>query len=86
MIIEMSQNTLNIKAPLRFADIPSRGQNYIIVDLKPLEAPSELKPIKAVFFIGEYDQIKTNSFLKINSSAGKNISLFVQINEDLALK
>lgn len=71
---EMSQNILTIKAPLHFASVPSRGQNFIVVDLKPLEAPSELRPIKAVFFIGEYDQLKTTAFLKVNTELTQEIN------------
>lgn len=71
---KFDKNVLSIRSTLHLNFIPDRGQNYLILNLIPQDAPKELKPLNAVFFIGEYDQIKSTAFLKVNAQMTEQLN------------
>lgn len=65
--VKMENGTLAIKALIPLSAIPTRGQTVLGLELQPLNAPSGLQKFDGIYLLGEYDQIKGSSFLKLNS-------------------
>lgn len=65
--IKMENGSLAIKAPMHLPALPTRGQIMLGVNLEPTNGPEGLMSFEGLYFLGEYDQIKGASFLKINT-------------------
>lgn len=68
----MENGTLAIKSSVTMPAIPTRGQIMLGLELQMVQGPQGLKNFEGVYPLGEYDQIKGTSFLKINASLAKN--------------
>lgn len=83
---KMAGGILNLIADLTLPAIPTRGQVLLGLELQPVQGPPGLKNFEGVYFLGEYDQIKGSSFLKVNSSViqGKEFKISDYVNSSVA--
>ncbi|NUN05250.1 MAG: hypothetical protein HUU57_05770 [Bdellovibrio sp.] len=65
--VKMDNGTLAIKSALTLPVIPTRGQMMVGIELIPVNGPQGLLKFDGLYLIGEYDQIKGSSFLKLNT-------------------
>lgn len=63
---------LTFKSTLTLPVIPTRGQVMLGLELQAVDGPLGLKNFEGVYLLGEYDQIKSSPFLKLDSSLRKN--------------
>lgn len=56
---------LFIRAPLNLSMIPTRGQLLLGIDLTAVDSQEQLGNFQGVYTIGDYDQLKTSSFLRL---------------------
>lgn len=83
--VKMENSSLAIRTTMSLSAIPTRGQIVLGLELQPLEAPQGLTPFEGIYLLGEYDQIKGTSFLKLNTlvSETKEFKLSKYINSTL---
>ncbi|AFY02021.1 hypothetical protein [Bdellovibrio bacteriovorus] len=67
MDVKMENGSLAIKSPMHLPALPTRGQIMLGLELSPVNGPQGLTAFDGVYFLGEYDQIKGSSFLKLNT-------------------
>ncbi|WII73813.1 hypothetical protein QJS83_07975 [Bdellovibrio sp. 22V] len=67
MPVKMENGSLAVKAVMSLPAIPTRGQIVLGLELTPVAAPQGLKGFDGIYMLGEYDQIKGSSFLKLNT-------------------
>lgn len=65
----MEGGYLSVRTPLSLSAIPTRGQLAVGLELTPINGPTGLLPFEGLYLVGEYDQLKSISFLKISSLA-----------------
>lgn len=65
--VKMDNGTLAVKSVLTLPVIPTRGQIMVGIELAPVNGPEGLLKFDGLYLIGEYDQIKGSSFLKLNT-------------------
>lgn len=73
----MQNASLAIRANMTLPVIPTRGQVMIGLQLDPVNGPEGLKGFEGVFFVGEYDQLKAATMLRVSSlvSQTKNFTV-----------
>lgn len=83
---KMEHDSLTLKSTMTLPTIPTRGQIMLGLELQPEQGPQGLKAFEGVYLLGEYDQIKGSSFLKLNFSTTttKDFKLADFINASLA--
>jgi hypothetical protein len=69
--IAMTNGSLSVKHVISLPAIPTRGQIYIGVELIPLNGPADLTAFEGVYLLGDYDTLKSTSFLKLSSLVGQ---------------
>lgn len=81
---KMENGTLAVRSPLSLAAIPTRGQMVLGVELSPVDGPKGLTGFDGIYTLGDYDQIKGSSFLRLASQVAhdKDFSLDKYINAD----
>lgn len=86
MDVKMENGSLAIKAPMHLSALPTRGQLMLGLELIPVNGPVGLASFDGVYFMGEYDQIKGASFLKLNTIVAqtKNFKIENYINAEIA--
>lgn len=69
--IAMTNGSLSVKHVISLPAIPTRGQIYIGVELIPLNGPADLTAFEGIYLLGDYDTLKSTSFLKLSSIVGQ---------------
>ncbi|WP_415061978.1 hypothetical protein [Bdellovibrio sp.] len=67
MTVKMENASLAIKSSMSLPALPTRGQIIIGMELQPVNGPQGLTGFDGIYLLGEYDQIKGSSFLKLNT-------------------
>ena len=83
--IKMENASLAIKAPVLVPALPTRGQIVLGLELEPQDGPAGLSKFEGIYLLGDYDQLKGASFLKLNTvvSETKDFKLSNFINAQL---
>ncbi|MDG0816170.1 hypothetical protein [Bdellovibrio svalbardensis] len=68
---KMENGSLAVRAPISLAAIPTRGQMVLGVQLLPENGPEGLTGFDGIYILGDYDQIKGSSFLKLASQVAQ---------------
>lgn len=86
MDAKMENGSLAIRKTMSLTAIPTRGQVFLGLELQPVNGPEGLTSFEGVYLIGDYDQLKITSFLKLDTSVAqmKNFKLSNFINSTLA--
>lgn len=84
--VKMENGSLAVRTPLSLPAIPTRGQLVLGLQLQPADGPQGLVGFDGIYILGDYDQIKGNSFLKLSSQVGQDQSfkLDTYINAQLS--
>lgn len=69
--VSMTNGSLSVKHVIELSAIPTRGQIYIGIELTPLNGPADLTPFEGIYLLGDYDMLKSTSFLKLSSIVGQ---------------
>lgn len=82
---EFNNGTLSLKSVISLAAIPTGGQLMLGLKLEPLLGPPGLKGFEGVYMLGDFDQLKGNAFLKLNSVVAqtKNFKLQNFVNAQM---
>lgn len=67
MDVKMDNGSLAIKSAMALPALPTRGQIMLGLELQPINGPQGLTSFDGIYLLGEYDQIKGSSFLKLNT-------------------
>nr|WP_295900005.1 hypothetical protein [uncultured Bdellovibrio sp.] len=67
MDVKMDNGSLAVKSTMSLPAIPTRGQIMLGLELQPVNGPQGLTSFDGIYLLGEYDQIKGSSFLKLNT-------------------
>lgn len=67
MDVKMENGSLAIKSIMSLPARPTRGQMILGLELQPVNGPQGLTAFEGIYLLGEYDQIKGSSFLKLNT-------------------
>lgn len=73
---EIENNVLRIKSLLNVCAPPSNGQLYLGIKLRPINGPSGITDFEGIFFMGEFDAIKSNLLLKNSNFENKDKKVF----------
>lgn len=86
MDVKMENGSLAIKASMHLPALPTRGQLMLGLELSPVNGPAGLTSFDGIYFMGEYDQIKGASFLKLNTIVAqtKNFKISEYVNAEIA--
>ncbi len=68
---KMENGSLAVRAPISLSAIPTRGQLVLGVQLLPENGPEGLVGFDGIYILGDYDQIKGSSFLKLASQVAQ---------------
>ncbi|HWU42825.1 MAG TPA: hypothetical protein VN132_05275, partial [Bdellovibrio sp.] len=82
---KMENDSLAVKAPISLPAIPKRGQLVLGVELRPIDAPPGLSSFDGIYILGDYDQIKGSSFLRLATQVAqdKDFKLDIYVNAQL---
>jgi hypothetical protein len=69
--VTMANGSLSVKQVISLPAIPTRGQIFIGVELVPLNGPADLTSFEGIYLLGDYDTLKSTSFLKLSSLVGQ---------------
>lgn len=69
---KMENGSLAVRSPISLSAIPTRGQLVLGVQLTPENAPEGLTGFDGIYILGDYDQIKGSSFLKLASQVAQD--------------
>jgi hypothetical protein len=75
---QVINGTLSIKAPLSLVRVPSRGQIYVALKVAPAQSAAGIQPFEGVYYVGEYDALKTSAFLKLATQAAEDESFTIK--------
>ncbi len=64
---KISDGNLSLRTSLKIDSIPTDGLMAMALELTPKNAPVGLSGFEGVYILGDYEQIKTNAFLKVSS-------------------
>ncbi|MNJ94686.1 hypothetical protein D3C87_123880 [compost metagenome] len=80
----IDNGTMAVKAPIFLPVIPTRGQVILGLKLAPINPPEGLTPFEGIYMLGEYDQLKGASFLRVNALVAEtpNFTLDSYVQED----
>lgn len=83
---KMENGSLAIRAPIALSAIPTRGQMVLGIQLSPENGPEGLTAFDGIYILGDYDQIKGSSFLKVASQVAQeqNFKIDTYINAQMA--
>lgn len=70
--VEMSNESLALRAPFLLPEVPKSGQLFIALRLQPVDAPAGLLPFVGLYPLGDYRSIKTGGFLKLSALVIQN--------------
>lgn len=65
--VKMENGSLAVKSNIALPAIPTRGQMMLGLELRPVNGPEGLLGFDGIYLIGEYDQIKGSSFMKLST-------------------
>lgn len=65
--VKMENGSLAVKSAIALPAIPTRGQMMLGLELRPINGPEGLLGFDGIYLIGEYDQIKGASFMKLST-------------------
>ncbi len=68
---KMENGGLAIKSVVTLTAIPTRGQMVLGLELQPVNGPEGLKPFEGIYLLGDYDQIKGSSSLKLSTGVAQ---------------
>lgn len=68
---KMENGTLAIKSLMSLPAIPTRGQLVLGLELKPENGPQGMTSFDGIYLLGDYDQLKGSSFLKLNTQVAQ---------------
>lgn len=82
---KMENGSLAVRSPLSLSAIPTRGQLVLGLHLEPVDGPQGLKAFDGIYILGDYDQIKGSSFLKLSTQVAQdqNFQLNSYVNAQL---
>lgn len=82
--VRIDNGTMAIKAPVALPVVPTRGQVILGLKLSPINGPEGLTPFEGIYMLGEYDQIKGASFLRVNALVAEtpNFALDTYVQEN----
>lgn len=63
----MENGSFAVRSTMTLAAIPTRGQIMVGLELQALQGPAGLKNFEGVYLLGDYDQIKGASFLRLST-------------------
>lgn len=83
---KMINSSLGMKFIIPAAAVPDRGQVLLGLHLEPVDGPTSMTPFEGVFMLGEYDQMKASTFLRVHSvvSETPNFTLAGFVQNDIA--
>lgn len=83
---KMENGSLALRSPLSLVAIPTRGQIVAGIELLPVNGPAGLTGFDGIYILGDYDQIKGTSFLKLATQVAqeKNFKIESYINSQLS--
>lgn len=86
MDVKMENASLGVKSVMSLPAIPTRGQLMLGLELEPVQAPQGLTSFDGIYLLGEYDQIKGASFLRLNTVVAqtKDFKIANYINATIA--
>ncbi|KHD88173.1 MAG: hypothetical protein OM95_10410 [Bdellovibrio sp. ArHS] len=86
MDVKMENASLGVKSVMSLPAIPTRGQLMLGLELDPVQAPQGLTGFNGIYLLGEYDQIKGASFLRLNTLVAqtKDFKIASYINSTMA--
>ncbi len=79
---KMESGSLAVRSLLTMTAIPTRGQLILGLELEPAHAPQGLTAFSGIYVLGDYDQLKGTSFLKLATEVvqDKNFKVDSYIN------
>lgn len=63
----IASGNISIKAPVTLDAVPTRGQVILGIELAPVNGPAGMTSFDGIYMLGEYDQLKVSTFLKVNT-------------------
>lgn len=69
---KMENGNLSLKSALTISSIPTRGQLVLGIELNPIKGPEGLSSFAGIYSIGEYDQLKGTSSLKLAADVAQD--------------
>lgn len=86
--VEMSNDSLAIRAPFLLPEVPKSGQIFVGMKLEPVGAPEGLRPFIGLYPVGDHRSIKTGGFMKLSSFVMNNPKFQFEdfLTDDASLK